>query len=363
MSMRILLLLCCLWCGWIQLHAHNMPVSVVQINFDEDGNFTIHIRFDVDSCINSIANPSPELLEAIINYSQARWSGPANKELTALAQRICDQVQLEFGTERVKPELIELDIGPDDDPTRTQTAQFKGKAPSAETRCRWIGNPYLKIVNLHIENHQVAGAFVEIIQDFGDSSIYAGVPTNHIDIAIAYTVEGILHVVPAGLDHVLFIVGLFFAMSKMSHLFWQVSAFTIAHTLTLGLMSAGCSAPNWLQSMVEPCIALSIAFVAFENCFFKDMKRWRPLLVFFFGLIHGMGFASVLGDLGIPDDYFWAALLSFNIGVEIAQVLIIALLAACFYWAARKDWYHKRIVIPVSCFIGMYGLYLFAGTI
>ena len=340
-----------------------MPVSLVHIIFAEDGQFFITIRFDVDSCVSSIERPDPALLDTFISYSQARLHGDAQKETEQIAQLICQNVRLSFGSDIVQAQLIELDLGPPDDPARVHIAQFRGQAPQAHTRCRWLGNPYLKIVNLHMETQGTPGAYVEIIQNFGDSAIYAGVPTNRIDIASAYTIEGVLHVLPAGFDHVLFILGLCLAMSTLGHLLWQVTAFTIAHTLTLGLITAGLSAPQWLQVLVEPCIALSIAFVACENCIFTSMKRWRPLLVFFFGLIHGMGFASVLKDLGIPDEYFWISLFSFNLGVEIAQLCIVALFAACCWWAVKKESYRTRFVIPMSAGIGVIGLYLFIGTL
>lgn len=144
------------------------------------------------------------------------------------------------------------------------------------------------------------------------------------DVIALYLELGFIHILPRGLDHILFVIALFLTSAKLRDLIWQVSAFTIAHTITLGLATTGhIFLPG---SIVEPIIALTIAFVALENLVFKDMPRWRPALIFVFGLIHGLGFAGVLGDLGLAQQYFIASLVSFNIGVELGQLTIIAVL-------------------------------------
>ena len=107
------------------------------------------------------------------------------------------------------------------------------------------------------------------------------------------------HILPFGLDHILFVLGLFLLSTQIRSLLWQVSAFTLAHTITLGLSIYGViSLPS---SIVEPLIALSIAYVGIENCLSSELKPWRVTLVFAFGLLHGMGFAGVLADIGMPE--------------------------------------------------------------
>lgn len=135
--------------------------------------------------------------------------------------------------------------------------------------------------------------------------------------------EGFLHVLPTGKDHVLFVLGIFFLVRKGRPMLWQSLAFTLAHTLTLGLTAAGYLAPR--MDWVEAVIALSIAFLAIENLFWKELKRWRLALVFGFGLIHGMGFASALSSvLRVGEGGFLTRLLMANLGVELAQVTILA---------------------------------------
>ena len=137
-----------------------------------------------------------------------------------------------------------------------------------------------------------------------------------------YTSIGVDHILPGGLDHILFVIALCLASTRVRALVIQISSFTVAHTATLGLAGAGVIAPP--ASIVEPLIAATIAFVAVENLFFKDMNRWRPLIVFGFGLVHGLGFAGFFGELGLPPNQFWSALLGFNLGVEIGQLSVVA---------------------------------------
>lgn len=151
-------------------------------------------------------------------------------------------------------------------------------------------------------------------------------------------------------------LGLFFFSLRLSPLLWQVTAFTLAHTVTLALASTGVvSVP---ASIVEPLIAASIVYVAVENIFGgKGQIGWsRIALVFGFGLLHGLGFASVLGDVGLPDGRFVVALIGFNIGVELGQLAVIAaafvLLALPF---GRREWYRQVIAIPASLAIAGIG--------
>ncbi len=150
---------------------------------------------------------------------------------------------------------------------------------------------------------------------------------------LSYVPVGFDHIVPKGLDHILFVLGLFFLSTHLRPLVWQVSAFTAAHTVTLALGALGLvSVP---ASIVEPLIAASIVYVAVENVFRSGLSRWRPMVIFGFGLLHGLGFASVLGEFGLPEDQFIPALIGFNIGVELGQLTVIAIMFLCVLQALR----------------------------
>jgi hypothetical protein len=172
---------------------------------------------------------------------------------------------------------------------------------------------------------------------------------------------GFTHILPEGLDHILFVLGLFFFSTFFRPLLLQVTAFTIAHSITLGLSLLGIfSLPSRL---VEPLIALSIAVVALENIFFRKMRPSRFLIVFGFGLVHGLGFAGVLKGLGLPENQFLKVLVSFNLGVEGGQLAVIGMAAILTAWMWKKPWYHRRVVVPVSALIAAIGLFWFVQRI
>ena len=180
---------------------------------------------------------------------------------------------------------------------------------------------------------------------------------------IEYIILGIEHIVPKGLDHILFIFGVFFFAVKLKPLLWQVTMFTLAHSLTLILASL--KLVFIPASIIEPLIALSIGYVAFENIFQRQSKfhsrsnTIRYAVIFFFGLIHGLGFAFVLEDIGLPTGQLILSLLSFNIGVEIAQIGLVVLAYLLMFYPSKQLWYRKAIQIPCSLVIGLIGIYWF----
>ena len=194
----------------------------------------------------------------------------------------------------------------------------------------------------------------------GDIEIDTGRST--VETIVFYVRIGFEHILPKGLDHILFVLALFLSSERLRPLLWQVSAFTIAHTATLGLAAAGVISPS--PGWVEPLIALTIAWAAIENIIFKEPSLWRPVLVFGFGLIHGMGFAGVFGDLGLPADIFWPSLIGFNVGVELGQLAIIGM-AFAVTWTIRRGLmqlgsqlgYRALVVLPVSGLIAAIGVY------
>ena len=180
-------------------------------------------------------------------------------------------------------------------------------------------------------------------------------PLTRWQVATQYLGLGFTHILPKGLDHILFVLGLFLLSTRLKPLLLQVTAFTAAHTLTLALTIYGVfSLP---PSMVEPLIALSIAYVAVENLLTSELQPSRVVLVFAFGLLHGMGFAGVLADLGLPRSEFVTALLTFNVGVEAGQLAVIAAASAVVLGVRDRPWYRPRVVVPLSLAIAGVGLF------
>jgi hypothetical protein len=170
------------------------------------------------------------------------------------------------------------------------------------------------------------------------------------DVGLVYLKLGYQHILPLGLDHILFVLCLLLLSPGLKPVLWQTTAFTIAHSVTLGLTIYHVITPP--ERIVEPVIALSIMYVALENIYSGRLKTSRIGVVFLFGLVHGMGFAGALGQLGLPRDAYLISLIMFNAGIELGQLTII--LMAYFLlarWLSNKPYYPTHIVIPLSVVI------------
>ena len=176
------------------------------------------------------------------------------------------------------------------------------------------------------------------------------------NVFLYYLKLGYLHILPNGFDHILFVTGLCLLSNKINTILWQATAFTVAHSITLALsMKNIIVAPS---AVVEPIIALSILFVAIENLLIAKLSAWRILLVFMFGLIHGMGFASALNEIGLPSDKFFLSIFSFNVGVELGQMTIIVAVFSLIITPFHKlKNYKKKVIYPLSIAIATVALY------
>jgi hypothetical protein len=176
------------------------------------------------------------------------------------------------------------------------------------------------------------------------------------NVFLYYLKLGYMHILPYGFDHILFVTGLCLLGKKISVILWQATAFTVAHSITLALsMKNIIVAPS---AVVEPIIALSILFIAVENLLVTKLSAWRILVVFIFGLIHGMGFASALNEIGLPRNKFFLSIFSFNVGVELGQITVILTVFALAVIPFRNIInYKKRIVYPLSILIAAIAFY------
>jgi hydrogenase/urease accessory protein HupE len=181
-------------------------------------------------------------------------------------------------------------------------------------------------------------------------------PSSRLATALRYLKLGFTHILPHGFDHMLFVLGIYLLSTRWRSVLAQVSAFTVAHSITLGLSMYGVLTIS--PRIVEPMIAISIAYVAIENIFLAELKSWRIVLVFCFGLLHGMGFAGALKELGLPRSEFLTALVTFNVGVEGGQLAVIAMafLLVGWHWSQRV-WYRTRVVLPASAIIACTAVY------
>ncbi len=220
----------------------------------------------------------------------------------------------------------------------------------AESNVLHCGNDGLK-GTLAIEGvgKRYSAALVKVFWMDGQTRVYtltSGQPTVQLygsaddqrgmgEIAYAYTLLGIEHIL-TGYDHLLFVFALLFLVGFQRKLVWTISAFTAAHSLTL--VSAAMGWVTLRSPPVEAVIALSIILVAGEALHQRMTlaRRWPAALAFIFGLVHGLGFAGALKEIGLPENYLPAALLTFNLGVEIGQLITVG--AAWLVWRALNRW-------------------------
>lgn len=167
-----------------------------------------------------------------------------------------------------------------------------------------------------------------------------------------FFLQGFKHIIPMGLDHILFIICIFFFRSDLKTVVLQASMFTVAHTITLGMCWMGILVPP--TQIIEPLIAFSIVVLAIENIFSVQSEKLRLPIVFLFGLVHGMGFASAISEVGIPQDNVIWSLLGFNVGVEVGQLAILLLLyVTVTRTISTARWFRPRFVLPIMISVAL----------
>ncbi|MEL7273250.1 MAG: HupE/UreJ family protein [Pseudomonadota bacterium] len=247
----------------------------------------------------------------------------------------------------------------DVDLARSSTIRLTGEVPPGARVLTWAyprsrGSSVLRIERTAAE---MEARFFNAGETSDDIALRAPDPRNWVEKAWDYVVVGFTHILPKGLDHILFVLGLFFLSMAWRPLLMQVTAFTIAHSVTLALGLYGVVQIS--PTIVEPLIALSIVYVAVENIFTRSLQVWRPVIVFLFGLLHGLGFAGILTEIGLPPSDFILGLVAFNVGVEFGQITVLIMAFALVGWMAAKPWYRARVAIPASLFIAAMGAYWF----
>jgi hypothetical protein len=289
--------------------------------------------------------------------------------IEALQAAFLSHVAIRFDDRVSQPRFEYLPSGSFADPmshdptTATSTSatiRLTGAVPPGARTLTWAyGLTFSSYALTMRREREAAGATVWL--DGGQSSVPFRVqapeaPLSRTRIAMMYFGLGFTHIVPKGVDHMLFVLGIFLLGRRIRSILCQVSAFTLAHSMTLGLSVYG--VVRLPPSVVEPLIALSITYVAVENIWTSELKPWRVALVFAFGLLHGLGFAGALGQIGLPRSEFLTGLVTFNAGVEAGQLSVIALASLVVaHWSSCGDWYRRRIVVPSSAAIAAVGLY------
>ena len=330
----------------------------------DEAKITFSIELSVEAILAGIdlansTNTASSEREDVYDALRQQSSASLSEEFRQHWPKFKNKYWLYFNDVQHELQLNGVDI-PDignTDLVRLSKIEISGLIPTSATDFQfgWDGSLGLMVLRRSAEEGGFAG-YIEPGELSPILRIDAEETASNLSVFLKFIPVGFDHILPKGLDHILFVVGLFLFSARMRPLIWQVSAFTLAHTITLALASLGVVTVS--ASIVEPLIAISIAYVAIENIFTSKMAPWRPALIFAFGLLHGLGFASVLSEFGLPGAGLIYALVGFNIGVEIGQLVVIGVcFAVVGYWFRDMDWYRSRITIPASGLIALVGLW------
>ncbi len=342
--------------------AHDFTITETHVRFTADRAYAIEMKCDLDALALGAESKrdSAELVRRLRALSPEELETCARNLKAMLQKRV--RVRFDGADAGFEVSFPALGVGmdhADEIPTVFGvTARMTGVVPAGAREFSFWASRSFNAVHLTITREGSDAVERQVLAVGAESRPYAltgAATTAAAVVAWQYLLLGYEHILPRGLDHILFVVGLFLLGRKWKPLLWQVTAFTAAHSITLALaMNGVISLPS---RVVEPLIALSIAYVAIENVFTMKLTPWRPAVVFAFGLLHGLGFAGVLTDLGLPEGQFAAALVSFNVGVEMGQLSVILAAFAAVGWFRGKEWYRTAIVVPASVAIALTGLY------
>ncbi|MEM0949434.1 MAG: HupE/UreJ family protein [Pseudomonadota bacterium] len=312
-------------------HAHEVQPAVADLVIGDEF-VEIEIRLNLEAPLAGInlaglADTNDAANSDAYDALRNKDSGALEDDLWAAWPRLADQIMLRAGETRLIPELLGVsipDVGNAELP-RFSTLSIGANLPPGDDPVAFGWEASLG--SMILRQQGVEDGYTAFLQN---GSLSDPIARTGGDIRTAgavfadYVISGFEHIIPKGLDHILFVLGLFFFALKWSPILWQVTAFTVAHTVTLGLATVGIiSIPTDWMWLVEALIAASITYVAVENVLRPTMGWLRPAVVFGFGLLHGLGFASVLGEFGLPQGQFLTALLAFNVGVELGQLAVV----------------------------------------
>jgi hypothetical protein len=346
--------------------AHEIRPAIVNITFDANDHYTIDLGVNIEGMLAGVSPKHRDTNESpnANRYNELRALTPASlaQRVESFVPQLLSGIHLEFDGRPATPRFVSADIPAAGDLalSRLSHLHLAGDVPVGSATFRWSYAAEFGSNALRFKRAEDAEVHAVLLKEGEASDAYplrgAIVAKTRPEVAWQYLTLGFTHIVPKGLDHILFVLGLFLLSAKLKPLLVQVTSFTVAHSITLGLTIYGVVSLS--PKIVEPLIAASIVYVAVENLFTSTLHAWRPVVVFGFGLLHGMGFAGVLQEIGLPRSEFLTGLITFNVGVEFGQLTVITLaLLAVGAWRHDSASYRGRIVVPGSLAIAATGMY------
>jgi hypothetical protein len=352
----------------VRAWAHELRPAIAELSF-EGAAYRVSIRLNLEAFLAGIdplhreTKDSPESQA----YDRLRALPPdaLGAAFAAKREEFVQAVSIFAGNTRLPAAVLSLDVPPvgDLDLARQSTVVLGGDVPAGADALVLSWTQSFGPVAVRLRGPRAPnGAPGEVVQSAylkdGARSppfpVVSAPKQTAVQVFVEYVAVGFTHILPLGLDHILFVVGLFLLSPRLGPLLWQVTSFTVAHTVTLALGMLGIVAIS--PAIVEPLIAASIVYVGVENVLTSKLHRWRPIVVFGFGLLHGLGFAGVLKEFGLATDHFVTGLIAFNIGVELGQLAVIAI---CYLvaglWFGHKAWYRRFVTVPASVAVALVG--------
>jgi len=354
-----------LWLVSGGVRAHEIRPAIATVQFERD-HYRIEFVINAEALLAGIGPqhkdtrdaPSAQFYDTLRRLSPGELRG----KFLEFAPQFTRGIELTFDGKAIHPRIEDVNVPEVGDLalSRRTVITLAGAVPTGAETVSWRYDPRFGTSVVRFRQAGTDRASASWLQPGVASEpfpLQGALPVvSRSQVVSQYLGLGFTHIVPKGLDHILFVLGLFLLSTRWRPLLWQVTAFTLAHTITLGLTIYGVISLS--PKIVEPLIALSIVYVAVENIFIGTLRPWRILVVFCFGLLHGMGFAGVLSELGLPRSEFLTALLSFNAGVELGQLTVIgSAFLLVGIWGSGKHWYRTRIVVPASAIVAAAGLF------
>lgn len=344
---------------------HEIRPAIVTADVTAPGRFTITAAVNIEAILADIGAEHKDTNDApgAAQYNQLRAlpRDELRARFSAFMQDWLKDIKIAFDGRAMSATLdgMEIPEGIDLSLARISTIRLSGATPVDAKSFEWSYPARFGTNVLRVKRSGTAELETTWLKN-GDTSaeipLIAGERRSTLSMFAEYVGLGFTHILPMGLDHILFVLGLFLLSAQLRPLLVQVTAFTVAHSTTLALGLYGFITVS--PAIVEPMIALSIVFVAVENLCMTRLSVWRPFIVFGFGLLHGLGFAGVLHELGLPRDQYITGLLGFNVGVEAGQLAVITLaFFTTAYWFRHEVWYRQRIVCPASAMIALTGAF------
>ncbi len=343
--------------------AHEFSITSAVLVFSGDGGFRLDIGLDADAL--ALGLPLESDSETVAAAMAALAPDAVEDALAGAESAVRSDIRLAFDGApahfRVEFPYYGTPAAAAADPPTVlgALARLSGRTPAGAREMTFAAAARYKTVDLQIFDAASAEPLRIMLRAGETSPPYPLGGKGRARFAEGvfgrYLVLGYTHILPKGLDHILFVLGLFLLSTRLAPLFWQITAFTLAHSAALALAALGIAALP--ASVVEPLIAASIVYVAVENVAAADFGSRRLLTVFAFGLLHGLGFAGVLRGVGLPEGRIAAALAAFNIGVEIGQISVVALAFLAVGRFRGLAAYRKLVVVPCSLAIAAVGLW------